>query len=660
MRQLRLLTALLIIAGSLLVSCGKKKVAQPVSSEITGDSLAVQHWKIESKKIGQGRYEISFAGAVAGNWYVYAPNQLVLEQKTTELTFVDSSITQEGDFILEGTPKKIRSILDSAEVSVYEKEVKWKAVVVFKDMVPAQLQGNYYYTYGNIESYYPATTVPLVVPLEGGVIVADSKIASIDIDNPVNPCGDDSTKGKSLMTIFLLGLLYGLIALLTPCVFPMIPVTVTFFTKRSGDRTSGVRNAILYGVFIFLIYVLITVPFHIASKSISPQIFNKISTDAWVNIIFFAIFVVFALSFFGLFEITLPSRFANKMDSKSGLGNIGGIFFMAATLTIVSFSCTGPLLGTLLVDVADQGAWPLTVGAAGFGIALGLPFALFALFPNWLQSLPKSGGWMTDVKVVLGFLELALAIKFFSNADLVKQWGLLKRELFIGFWILIGILVVLYLLGKLRFKHSSAVKRFSFVRIAFIVLFASFTIYLMPGLTNTKWADLRLISGFPPPRSYSYYKQDKKNLFQPIHNDYKKALELARAQNKPILIDFTGWACVNCRRMEDKVWPNKTVDSLMRNEFIVVSLYVDEKEKLPVAQQTVDTLTNGAIRSIVTVGDKWSVFQEENFGATSQPQYAIISPEQIALTKTKYYTPRSRNFIKWLECGLDAFRKTKK
>ena len=269
---------------------------------------------------------------------------------------------------------------------------------------------------------------------------------------------------------------------------------------------------------------------------------------------------------------------------------------------------------------------------------------------------------MTDVKVVLGFLELALAVKFLSNADLVKQWGLLKREIFIGLWVLIGLLTVLYMLGKLRIGHSSPVKKFSFVRIAFIMLFAAITIYLIPGLTNTKAADLKLISGFPPPRTYSLYKIDKNQsgIFEPMHNDYVGAIKLAKEQNKPVLIDFTGWACVNCRRMEEKVWPNKTVDSLMRNEFIVVSLYVDEKKHLPSAEQTVEKLSNGAEKSIVSVGDKWATFQIENFGATSQPQYAIISPDEIALTKTKFYTPDSNEFIKWLECGLNAFKKVKK
>ena len=623
------------------------------------DSTAVQNWKVESKKTGEGKYELTFSAIIKDNWQLYAPNQILLEQKTTELKFADSNIIQEGDFMPGALPKEVNSIIfENTKVKVYETEAHWKATIKINGTAPAKLQGKLFYTYGKNDEFYPSTEFSFVTGLEGGVEAASIKIASIDINNPVSPCGDDGTKNKSLVTIFFLGLLGGLIALLTPCVFPMIPVTVTFFTKKSTDRKKGITNAILYGLFIFMIYILITLPFHVAGKAISPEIFNNISTNVWLNLIFFSVFVFFALSFFGLFEIGLPSGLANKMDSKSGLGNLGGIFFMAATLAIVSFSCTGPILGTLLVGVADQGAWPLTVGAAGFGIALGLPFALFAMFPHWLQSLPKSGGWMTDVKVVLGFLELALAVKFLSNADLVKQWGFLKREIFIGLWVFIGLLTVLYLLGKLRFSHSSPVKKFSFIRIAFIILFTSITIYLIPGLTNTKWADLKLISGFPPPRTYSIYKieKGKSGILEPMHNDYKGALKLARTQNKPVLIDFTGWACVNCRRMEEKVWPDATVDSLMRNEFIVVSLYVDEKKKLPLAEQTVERLSNGTDKSVISVGDKWSTFQIENFGATSQPQYVIISPDEIALTKTKFYTPDPEEFIKWLECGLDAFK----
>lgn len=622
---------------------------------------AVHQWKVDSKKLADGKYELSFSAAAAGDWKIYAPNQTLLEVKTTELAFADSSIRQEGEFKIEASQVKEESssIFENTIIKIFPGDVVWKATITIDGSIPAQLQGNLLYTYGKNDEFYPATAVPFVVQLEGGV-ASTTKILvpSINIGKPVNDCGDDGTKNKSILSIFLLGLLGGLIALLTPCVFPMIPVTVTFFTKKSHDKSKGITNAVLYGLFIFLIYVLITLPFHIADKAISPEIFNNISTNVWLNLLFFAVFVVFALSFFGLFEIGLPAGLANRMDSKSGLGNIGGIFFMASTLAIVSFSCTGPILGTLLVGVAEQGAWPLTAGAAGFGIALGLPFALFAMFPNWLHSLPKSGGWMTDVKVVLGFLELALAIKFLSNADLVEQWGLLKREIFIGLWILIGILLTLYLFGKLKFSHSSPVKRFSFARIAFIVLFASVTIYLLPGLTKTKWSDLKLISGFPPPRTYSLHNFDSnKTVFEPIHNKYEQALAIAKKENKPVLIDFTGWACVNCRRMEEKVWPDPMVDSLMRTKFVVLSLYVDERKKLPLTEQIVDTLKNGTMKSIVTVGDKWSTFQTENFGATSQPQYAIISADEKAMVKTKFYTPDASEFAEWLQCGLDAFQK---
>lgn len=633
----------------------------PIAVLAQDSTQSVVDWQVSSKKIGEGKYQLALKGSIKGNWQVYAPDQTLLEVKTTELKFADSSIVQEGGFITGTEPKKITNpVFENAAVKVFENSVDWRAIIKINGDVPGKLQGSLFYSYGRNDEYYPFTEFPFVLAMEGGVEAASLKINSIDIAKPVNNCGDEGTKDKSLLAIFLLGIVGGLIALLTPCVFPMIPVTVTFFTKKSTNRNKAVTNGILYGFFIFLIYILITLPFHVAGKAISPEIFNNISTNVWLNLAFFAIFVIFALSFFGLFEIGLPSGLANRMDSKSGLGNIGGIFFMASTLAIVSFSCTGPILGTLLVGVADQGAWPLTIGAAGFGLALGLPFALFAMFPNWLQSLPKSGGWMTDVKVVLGFLELALAVKFLSNADLVKQWGLLKREIFIGLWILIGILTVLYLLGKLRFAHSSPVKRFSFTRIAFILLFTVMTIYLLPGLTNSKAAELKIISGFPPPRTYSLYKQKMNSgIFQPLHNDYAAALKMAKEQNKPVLIDFTGWACVNCRRMEEKVWTNKEVDSLMRKEFIVVSLYVDEKKKLPLVEQTVETLSNGTEKSIVSVGDKWSTFQIENFGATSQPQYAIISPDQVALTKTKFYTPDPSKFVKWLECGLDAYKKIK-
>jgi thiol:disulfide interchange protein len=340
------------------------------------------------------------------------------------------------------------------------------------------------------------------------------------------------------------------------------------------------------------------------------------------------------------------------------MGTVGGIFFMALTLAIVSFSCTGPILGSLLVGTAAEGAWPLTAGLAGFGLALALPFALFAMFPGWLHSLPKSGGWLTSVKVILGFLEIAMAIKFLSNADLVEQWGVIKREIFIGAWVLIGLLMLLYLFGKIRFPHDSPVKKISTTRWVFIVIFGAMTIYLIPGLTNTPAANLKLISGFPPPLCYSVYRApvNCEKGVEPLR-DYEEALNVAKRENKPLLIDFTGWACVNCRRMEENVWTDETVTDLMKNRFVVVSLYVDERRLLPAADRVEYTTKNGVKKDIVTVGDKWATFQSENFDKVSQPQYAIVSPSERVLTKTKTYTPSAKEFAEWLNCGLDAFSK---
>jgi len=620
----------------------------------------VYKWKHKSRKIGERKYELIFSTDSANGWELYAPNQDLGGVPTVELKLSDSTITRDSSFKEEGASKTFVSPIFQVAVKVYQGKTDWKTTISFIDTVPAKLAGKLTYFFGKDDAFN-SELLDFSVDLEGGVESTwNPKVDTIDIENPVMPCGDDGTGSKSILAIFFLGLAGGLIALLTPCVFPMIPVTVSFFTKKSHARKKALTNAVLYGLFIFLIYVAITIPFHVANKTISPEIFNNISTNMWLNLLFFLIFVVFAISFFGYFEIGLPAGFANKMDSKSGLGNVWGIFFMAGSLALGSFSCAGPIFGTSLLGVAEQGAWPLTAGAAGFGVALGLPFALFAMFPRWLHLLPKSGGWMTDLKVVLGFIELALAVKFFSNADLVQQWGILKREIFIGLWLIISILIVLYLLGKVRFPHSGRI-RMSFARIFFVFLFTAISIYLIPGLTNTKRANLKLISGFPPPLCYSVYKHPVNcaEKYEPI-KDYKLALERAKKEGKPILIDFTGWACVNCRRMEEKVWTNTVVDDMMRNEFVVVSLYVDERRSLPIAEQTIYKFPDGTEKAIITVGDKWSTFQARNFNATSQPQYAIISANQIALTKTKYYTPNAGEFIAWLKCGLEAHKKNKK
>lgn len=623
------------------------------------DAEKAFEWKVDSRKISDQVYELIFSTDGNANWNLYAPNQDLQGVPSASLNLPDSAYQLIGEFQQTGTTKERASqIFTGINEKLYSGPTTWTQQVKIEGVVPGSIQGSLAYYYVKGQEFYQGE-FPFTVKLEGGVTKQSNiKVASIDVKHPVNPCGDDDTGNKSLWTLFFIGMGAGLLALLFPCVFPLIPLTVSFFTKRARSRKQGVSNAVLYGASIFVIYALISLPFHLFD--VSPEVLNNISTNVPLNLFFFVIFVVFAISFFGYFEITLPSSFANKADSRAGLGNFAGIFFMALTLAIVSFSCTSGILGALLVGAlsGSNGAWQLTAGMAGFGLGLGLPFVLFALFPNWLQSLPKSGGWMNELKAVFGFIELAMAFKFLSNADLVKQWHLLEREVFIGSWIAIGIAIVLYLAGVFRFSGDGK-PRFTPVRILFIALFSVITLYLVPGLTNTKWARLGLISGFPPPVCYSVYEHPTncETGVEPLHNDYEKALQLAKDQNKPVLIDFTGWACVNCRRMEENVWVDDQVKDLMKNDFIVVSLYVDERRKLPAAERTEYKTSDSSVKSIVTVGDKWATFQAENFYAVSQPQYAIISPDQVALTKTKAYTPSASEFADWLKCGLDAYAK---
>jgi Thiol:disulfide interchange protein len=626
------------------------------------DSTAVYKWNVSSKKVSADEYDLIFTTNGNTVWQLYAPNQKPGDVATTELQFNDSVFHFVQPFKDSGNVRTIQSSVFNMPVSVTENKVVWKARVKIDGQIPAILQGTLLYSYGKGDEYYPSTAFSFAVPLEGGKESKSRiKIANIDANHPVNPCGDGNiAAGKSLAGIFLLGLLGGLIALITPCVFPLIPLTVSFFTKKSGSRSKGARNAFLYGFSIFLIYTILSIPFHLLNQ-LNPEILNNISTNFWLNLIFFIIFILFALSFFGLYEIGLPSGLAGKIDSKAGISDLWGIFFMALTLAIVSFSCTGPILGSLLAGAitGNNGATQLSFGMMGFGVGLGLPFALFALFPNWLSSIPKSGGWLGSVKVVLGFIELAMAVKFLSNADLVEQWSVIKREIFIGIWILISLGIVFYLTGIVRFGDKSPI-RFTKWRLFFITLFSAITLYLIPGITNTKWARLDLISGFPPPLSYSIYKHpiNFEKGVEPL-KDYEQAVALAKKEHKPVLIDFTGWACVNCRRMEENVWVTDEVKSLMENDFVVVSLYVDERTKLPVTERMEYKTKTGIEKSIVTIGDKWATFQSENFDAVSQPQYAIISPDEKALTKTKGYTRDSKEFASWLNCGLNAFKNGK-
>lgn len=470
-----------------------------------------------------------------------------------------------------------------------------------------------------------------------------------------------SKSSRSLWRIFALGVLGGLLALLTPCVFPMIPLTVSFFTKKTDDN-SGFMKALLYGLFIVLVYLILSIPFHLLD-SVNPDILNEISTNVWLNVIFFLIFIIFAFSFFGYYELTLPSKWTNFTSQGEGVGGILGVFFMALTLSIVSFSCTGPILGSLLAGSlsSNGGAWQLTAGMGGFGVALGFPFALFAMFPNMLKALPKSGGWLNTTKVVLGFLELALAFKFLSNADLVQHWGLLKIEVFLAIWILIFLGLTLYIFGVLKFPHDGPIRKRSFLRISSGLLVFAFVVYLGSGFklndTTKTFTPLTLLSGLAPPVGHSIlYPNDTPNNFKSF-KDFKKGVAYAQKVNKPILLDFTGYACVNCRKMEEIVWSKPSIAPYFENEYVLISLYVDDKKALPEAQKISVERLGGGTRTLTNFGHKWAHFQTEFFQSNSQPFYVLLSPDaKIELAPKVGYTPDVKNYEAFLKLGLEAFK----
>ncbi|WP_143885184.1 protein-disulfide reductase DsbD family protein [Chryseobacterium binzhouense] len=489
------------------------------------------------------------------------------------------------------------------------------------------------------------------------------KISSIDIANPLTDCGTGSSKiSENYWTYLLLGFIGGLIALLTPCVFPMIPLTVSFFTKGNKNPAKGKRDAIIYGFFILLIFVLLSVPFHLID-GIAGNIFNEISTNVWLNIVFFLIFIFFAGSFFGYYDITLPSSIANKSSKAEEAGGMIGIFFMALTLVIVSFSCTGPILGSLLGSAITGSAnvpMLLTFALAGFGLAWAIVFGLLALFPQALQSLPKSGGWMNTVKVVLGFVELALALKFLSKADLVSKTFLIKRELFIAIWIIIAIGLVIYLFGLIRFPHDDKKPKISTTRKFIGVLGIGFIIYLIQGLIPAERPKLQLLSGILPPLNVSYFHNENDGILgmKPEH-DFFNAIELAKKENKPILIDFTGYGCENCRKMEEFVWSEPDILPILQNDVVLASLYVDDKEELPEDQKTKIDLGDGQVKKVKTIGDRWSLFQTANFNNNSQPHYVLLTPDGKVINNPVSGYMEKEKFKKFLECGVNYYKNKK-
>ena len=629
--------------------------------------------KIETSvnKISETAYDIIFNIKLYEGWYLYSQYNPENASLPLEISIPEDATGYKliGNPKEEETFKKYSDVWEVEEVVFKDKaKITQRIQLTNKDIT--QIKINFF---GQVcETACINIDENFIISLSGATITENnivdkkSKLLTqklkLDLKNNELLKSDAkvrSTSSNGLSSIFLLGFVGGLLALLTPCVFPMIPLTVSFFTKQTHNKRKGIFRAVLYGFFIVIIYVLLSLPFHFLDN-LDPEILNTISTNVWLNVFFFSVLVFFAFSFFGFYEITLPSSWGNKMDSASSVGGVLGIFFMALTLAIVSFSCTGPILGSLLASslTADGGATQLTAGMTGFGLALALPFALFALFPNWLNALPKSGGWMNTTKVVLGFLELALAFKFLSNADLVAHWDLLKREVFIAIWILISIGLALYLFAKIKFPHDTPIKKLSFSRISFGVLVIAFSIYLIPGVLKNKTWNLSLVSGFPPPQFYSIYEQETDcPLGLDCYTNFDEGLAKAKAVNKPILLDFTGWACVNCRKMEENVWSELDIFEMLKNDYILISLYVDDnKKELPKNQKFDFLKENGKLKKIKTVGDKWSTFQSINFKNASQPYYVLLSPELEVLNTTQQYTDKE-TYYAWLKKGVTNFKK---
>lgn len=504
----------------------------------------------------------------------------------------------------------------------------------------------------------------LIIPTDGTAInatnrdltaiEADDNSLALNLKNTELLEASVTTKNTSWWGIFILGLLGGFLALLTPCVFPLIPLTVSYFSKSSTSRAVGIRRSLVYTLSIIGIYALLSLPFHFLDQ-LRPEVLNSIATNVVLNMVFFAVFLVFALSFFGLFDITLPSSWSSKSDEASTKSSYLGIFFMALTLALVSFSCTGPILGSLLVGslTADGGAVQLTAGMLGFGTALALPFGVLSFFPNVLSKLPKSGGWLHNVKVSLGFIELALALKFLSNADMVQGWGILPREVFIGIWIFILLLWAVFLFGGLSFLQASTKKVFRFQRLLGLTI-VLFVLYLAQGILPNSKTPLRALSGFPPPTFYSIYETESDcPLNLDCYKDFEMGKATAQAQQKPILLDFTGWACVNCRKVEENIWTKPEIFELLRNEVVLVSLYVDDRKPLDESDQQTIKYADGTTRTLTTVGQKWSAFQALNFKSVSQPYYVLMLPDGTILNPPIQYTDAT-TYAAWLKEGIEV------
>ncbi|PWD99857.1 protein-disulfide reductase DsbD family protein [Marinilabilia rubra] len=646
----------------------------------SGQILEPVKWEFSLNEISENHVEIVADATIDPTWHLYSATLPEGGPIPTSLNLVDSDLyTRAGDIKQQPEPELQFDEAFGMELSWFSNSARLILPVELKSKDVSLIEGYVEFMACDDEQCLPPDRVDFSLPIgeQSAVSQENEKEVVEEVSKPIDKGltqNEDITESepsneedaKSNWTIFWLAFLGGFAALLTPCVFPMIPMTVSFFTKQSKTKAIGFRNAIVYGISIIVIYVILGT---VVTAVFGADALNALSTNPWFNLFFAALLIVFAISFFGAFEIVLPNSWISAADKGADKGGLIGIFFMAFTLALVSFSCTGPIVGTLIVQAASVGGMAPVIGMFGFSLALALPFALFAAFPGWMNSLPKSGGWLNSVKVVLGFLELAFAFKFLSITDMV--WGLhiLEREVFIAIWIAVFGALGFYLMGKIKLPHDSPMDHLPVSRMMLGLVVFSFTIYMIPGLWG---APVNLISGFPPPNNYaeSPYGVGNKapgsggaaaTLSEEMHlgpqgipafDDYAKALAYARKENKPLLLDFTGKGCTNCRKMEDAVWSDPSVKDMIANDYVLTSLYVDFRQELPEGEQYVSPVTGKKIR---TVGNKWSDFQISRFQRNSQPHYVILGHDEEKLVEERGYNTDVDAYIEWLKSGLEKF-----
>lgn len=659
--------------------------------EANAQMVDAAKWEWAQTNTAEGELTLTFSGTPLGHFHIYGLNIPEGGPFATTLEVDEKKgIEPIGEPVTDKAPTKLHDSVFNMELEWFDEPFRVIQKFRITDPTGFKLSGDLVYQACDDKMCTPPTRVsfevtpkdlktPLTIaaasPTEGqseeskvegtdgdrATNAIAPRVAGSDVVGPENPLwtpvidvlkgfGDSNYQGSttSLWGILSLGFLGGLIALLTPCVWPMIPMTVSFFLKRTNNRRKAIKDAVIYGISIIVIYLALGL---LITGIFGASALNSLATSAVFNIIFFLMLVVFAISFFGAFEIVLPESWINRLDSKAEkTGGLLSIFFMSFTLVLVSFSCTGPIIGTLLVDAATRGSmWGPALGMFGFALALALPFSLFAIFPNMLQSMPKSGGWMNSVKVVLAFLELAFSLKFLSVADLAYGWGILDREVFVSLWIIIFALLGLYLLGKLRFEMDGDMSHVTVPRLFMGMISLAFAVYMIPGLWG---APLKAVSAFAPP----LYTQDF-NLYDsevhPQYYDYNAGMEAARIAGKPVLLDFSGFGCVNCRKMEAAVWTDPKVKEIIDNDYILITLLVDDKTNLP---EIIKVEENGSETKLKTVGDKWSYFQRYKFGSNAQPFYVMLDNDGTPMGPSYGFDEDIEKYLDWLKSGLQRYK----